>query len=60
MSEGTSTTLRHGNCTIVVHRPTLTKEERAERERQVLTVLEATMKNYIYRKESMKNVNYHH
>ncbi len=44
-------TLRHGNCTIVIHRPVLTKDEAAERERQVLTALESTMKTYIERKE---------
>lgn len=52
MNERTSQTLQYGNCTIVVHRPVLTKEEAAERERQVLTVLESTMKSYISRKES--------
>lgn len=44
-------TLQHGKCTIVIHRPVLTKDEAAARERQVLTALEATMKTYIERKE---------
>ena len=52
MTYETSMTLQHGNCTIVVRRPVLTKETTAERERQVLTVLESTMKTYISRKEN--------
>lgn len=52
MNEWTSATLRHGNYTIVVHRPVLTKEEAARRERQVLAVLETTMRNHIKRKEN--------
>lgn len=51
MTEETCTTLQHGGCTIVVHRPALSKEERTARERQVLTVMESTMKSYINRKE---------
>ena len=46
-----STTIRHGNCTIVIHRPVLTQEETAKRERQVLDALESTMRAYAYRKE---------
>ena len=44
-------TLRHGNATIVVYRPILTKEEQTKREQEVLTVLETAMKTYIRRKE---------
>ena len=44
--------LRHGNCTIIIHRPDLTEEERAKREKQVVTVLESTMKTYIKQKEN--------
>lgn len=44
-------TLRHGNCTIVVHRPILSREETARQEKQVLAAVEATMKHYIERKE---------
>ena len=51
MTYQTAQTIQYGNCTIVVHRPVLTKEEAAGREKQVLTVLEATMKTYIKRKE---------
>ena len=51
MTYQTTQTLQHGNCTIVVHRPDLTKEEKTTRERQVLAVLESTMKSYIARKE---------
>ena len=52
MSEWTSKTIQHGNCTIVIHRPVLTKEEAAKRARQVQTVLGSTMRNYINRKET--------
>lgn len=52
MTYQTTKTLQHGNCTIVVHRPVLTKEEAARRERQVLAVLETTMRNHIKRKEN--------
>ena len=51
MTSQATQTLQHGNCTIVIHRPVLAKDEAAERERQVLTVLESTMKTYIERKE---------
>lgn len=47
-------TLRHGNCTIIVHRPILTPEETAKREQEVLAAMEITMKNYIARKEHNK------
>ena len=51
MNEWTSKTLQHGSITVAIHRPNLTKEEKAKRERQVLSVLETTMKPYIERKE---------
>lgn len=44
-------TLQHGNCTIVVHRPILTEEEAAKRERQVLDAMESAMRAYIFRGE---------
>ena len=47
-----STTVRHGNCTIIVHRPLLTQEETAKRERQVLDAMESTMRAYAHRKEN--------
>lgn len=46
-----SETLQHGNCTIVIHRPVLSKEEMAARERQVEAVMGSTMRTYINRKE---------
>lgn len=46
-----SKTIKSGNCTIIIHRPVLTKEETAERERQVLSALEGSMRNYVLRKE---------
>lgn len=54
MNDWTSKTIQHGNCTIVVHRPTLPKDEADKRTRQVQIVLEATMKNYIARKENIQ------
>ena len=50
MTYQTTQTLRHGNCTIVVHRPVLTEGERDQRERQVKAVMETTMKSYIKEK----------
>lgn len=40
-----STTIQHGNCTITVHRPLLTQQEAAQRERMVLDAMEATMRS---------------
>lgn len=51
MNESKTQTIQHGKVTVVIHRPILTKEETAKRERQVQTVLESTMKSYIARKE---------
>ena len=51
MSEWTSKTIRHGNITVTVHSPVLSKEEAAKRARQVETVLGSTMRTYIERKE---------
>lgn len=45
-----SKTIKSGNITIVIHRPVLTKEETAKRERQVLNALEG-MRDYAFRKE---------
>lgn len=41
-------TIRSGNCTIIIHRPLLTKEETAKRERQVVDAMEGMLR------ESMK------
>ncbi len=51
MTYQSTQTLQYGNCTIVVHRPDLTKAEADEREKQVIAALETTMKTYIKRKE---------
>lgn len=40
-----STTIHHGNCTITVHRPLLTQQEAAKRERLVLDAMEAAMRS---------------
>lgn len=44
-------TLQHGNCAIIVHRPILTKEEAAKRERQVLDAMGSMMRDYIFKGE---------
>lgn len=44
-------TVRHGNCTIVIHRPILSKPERAKREQRVRDVMGREMHQYIERKE---------
>lgn len=46
-----TTTIQRGNCTIIVHRPVLTQEETAKRERQVLDAMESTMRAYAFREE---------
>lgn len=52
MAEWTQTkTLQHGNCTITIHRPVLTAQERAKRERQVQDVLRRELRNYIFKEE---------
>lgn len=35
----TTKTIRHGNCTITIHRPILSQTEREKRERRVVTAL---------------------
>ncbi len=35
----TTKTIKVGNCTVVIHRPTLTQEERNKREQAVLMAL---------------------
>ena len=47
-----SKTIKSGNCTIVIHRPLLTKEEAAIRERQVLSALEGAMRGYVFKEAS--------
>lgn len=54
MNEWTSEIIRHGNCVVVIHRPVLNKNETADRERQIRSVMETTMRNYIARKEQIK------
>ena len=38
-------TLRHGNCTIIVHRPILEPEEMARREKQVINAMECLVRS---------------
>ena len=51
MSEWTSKTIQHGKFTLVIHRPVLSKEEAAKRERRVVTALDSSLRAYIERKE---------
>lgn len=58
MSEWTSTlpgyrtkTIKHGSCTIIVHRPILTEQEQAKRERQIQDSLSRGLSDYMRRKE---------
>ena len=42
-------TLRHGNCTIIVHRPILEPDEMARRERQVIDAMTVAMRSTVAR-----------
>lgn len=52
MSWQDTKTLQHGSATIIVHRPQLTPEERAKREKDVKATMALTMREYLSRKES--------
>lgn len=41
--------IQHGDVTIVVHRPELTKAEQAKREQHILDVLAREMRGYLER-----------
>ena len=43
--------IQHGSCKIVIHRPVLSKSDRAKREDQIKASLESVMRSYIRRKE---------
>ena len=45
-------TIRHGSCTVIIHRPELTRTERAERERAAKETLERVMRDYLNEKSS--------
>ena len=45
-------TIRHGACTIVIHRPELTAAERAMREQATRDTLAHVMHSYITRKDA--------
>lgn len=42
-------TIQHGNCTIVIHRPVLTDQERAKREKQAQDILGRELRSYIFK-----------
>lgn len=44
-------TIKHGNATIIVHRPILAPEEKAKREKQVKRDLEIALRDYFFRTE---------
>lgn len=44
-------TLRHGNCTIIIERPILLKDEQEKREAQVKATVERGLRDYLIRKE---------
>ena len=52
MNEQTTQTLRHGSCTIVIHRPVLTCAERTKREQAARETLERVMRDYVREKET--------
>lgn len=43
--------IQHGSCKIIIHRPILSKQERAKREDQIKASLESVMRTYTQRKE---------
>lgn len=51
-------TIQHGNCTIVIHRPVLTDQERVKREKQVQEVLGRELRDYIF-KEGKQHAEQH-
>lgn len=50
MEHQTTQTLRFGAATIIVHRPNLTEQERAKRERQAQNALAGAMRDYMNKK----------
>lgn len=44
-------TIKHGKCTITVHRPVLNPAEKKKRERQLQDAVGLVMREYIHRKE---------
>lgn len=47
--------IQHGSCTIIIHRPILSKQERAKREDQIKASLESVMRTYTHRKETQRD-----
>ena len=46
----TTQTIQHGPCTIIIHRPELTRSEREARERDAQERLERILREYYKRK----------
>ncbi len=47
--------IKHGSCKIIIHRPVLSKQERAKREDQIKASLESVMRTYTQRKENRRD-----
>lgn len=47
--------IQHGTCKIIIHRPILSKQERAKREDQIKASLESVMRTYTQRKENQRD-----
>lgn len=45
-------TIRHGSCTLIVHRPELSDAERAKREQAVRETLARELRSYTTRKDT--------
>lgn len=43
-------TIQCGNCTVHIHRPELTAEERQKREKRAMTAVSSAMRPYLQRK----------
>lgn len=55
MEWGKPKVIQHGSCTIVIHRPILSKHERTKREDQIKASLESVMRTYTQRKENQRD-----
>jgi hypothetical protein len=51
--------IEHNGCTIEILRPDLAEEERAKREKHAKSVMETTLKNYIYKGERHEQPHHH-
>ena len=47
-------TIRHGSCTIIIHRPVLTRTEQAKREQAARETVARELRKYYRRKEAAR------